>query len=313
MIDLEAHIDRIQRSDALNPSHADFNADVKAAVEAAIPKLLENASQPGELEAEINALTKQIEAILEGPSAVPEIIEKQMDEAFEVAKLFELTPDDKPLPSKAVLKRAIMKQVGLVEWEKIQKEFKKPTLLLVPYPTSIERYKAGINSDACKGPANVARDAFFSDFTSQTFSADALSTGSEGKILGWRFVITEGAKDMTDAGEWNKQQVGGNTPRNDERIRMFEGHFQGTKIEGMDCPSYIVLQMLAMKKGELVDGVQYGDYITFSLLTKHQRDGSVAYGDWRPAAQCVYLDRDALDRQDRYARVRASVMGDIES
>ena len=312
MVDLEAHIDRIQRSNVLNPSHADFNAGVKAAVDAALPRLRGSVGQPDRIEAEIDALTREIEGIIEGPVSIPEIIERQIDEALEVAALFELTSDDKPLPSKDGLRRAIMKDVGAVEWEKIEK-FREPTLLLVPYPTSMERYQAGINSGACKGPANAASDAYISDFTSQTFSADALSTGSEGKILGWRFVITEGAKDMTDAGDWNKQQVGGNTPRNDERIRMFENHFQGTKIEGMDYPAYIVLQMLAMKKGEPVDGVKYGDYLTFSLLTKHQRGGRVAGGRWAPVNQRVLLDSANLAYRILNARVRASVMGDVES
>ena len=78
-------------------------------------------------------------------------------------------------------------------------------------------------------------------------------------------------------------------------------------MDGLDYPAYILLQMAAMRAGQPIDSE------TYTLLTKHQRGGRVALGVWYPGSRYVGLSGVLLAARNQGARVRASVMGDVES
>lgn len=231
-------------------------------------------------------------------------LEAQFGAARETAEIFNIGTGDKRLPNKSEVERALLKTVTEEQWREIQ-NFRKPQLLIVPYPTSKDRYETAFNDPRCKTPSN-ANDAQFYSFAKETFAADSACTRSGGKVKGYRFVITDGDASLTNHGDWNQETVGSQVSENKERIEAFNAHFAGKMMEALDYPAYILLQMAAMRARQPIDSE------TYTLLTKHQRDGRVAVGGWDPEGRNVYLGNDYLDSQDHNARVRASVMGDIE-
>ncbi len=242
-------------------------------------------------------------------------IENQIAEALNLATLFEVGIGDKPLPNAEQVKRALQ-DIRPEQWQEIGK-FKEPTLVVVPHPAKLERYEKAINRPDVKTPCGAANDAYFSEFTKGSFDKACLAAkGSlshpegkaldEGKILGYRFVVTDGASDVTDqGGDWNKAKIGTRTPKNQERIDLFKAHFDPKSMTGLDDPAYLLLQMRAMRKGVPLDRN------TYTMLERVQRDGGVAFGYWNDVrAEFNYAN---LDRGYDRARLRASVMGEIKT
>ncbi|MEK9159832.1 MAG: AAA family ATPase [Patescibacteria group bacterium] len=249
----------------------------------------------------------------EKPKEIEKQMEQQIQEALDIARLFEIGTGDAPAPTPEQIKQAL-KVVKKEQWEEVVK-FKKPTLLIVPYPAKLDRYEKAINRPECKTPSS-ANDAYFSEFTKETFNLQCTQAKAgltapkgkaldDGKILGYRFVITDGVEDITDHGEWNQAKIGTKTPTNQERINAFNANFRPKSMMGLDDQSYALLQMRAMKSGAPIDKN------TITLLEQVQRNGSVACGDWAGARAGFHNAN--LDFPLDSARLRASVMGEIKT
>ncbi len=273
----------------------------------------------------IRNLNLKVEYAQDTPSGLEEpstFVDQQYSEALSTAQMFEVDSElgDIPLPDVDAVKRAVLASVTSVQWEEIR-NFREPTLQLVPV-ANLSRFKQAINSPACREPSN-ANEAAFLDFPEKSFALEAdrikkselpqedVQRFKIGKVLKWRFCITDGATEMTDQGEWNERTWKRNdeeyVPTNRERIESFRAHFGPKNMSGLEYADYILLQMRKMKNGEPVDAE------TYTLLPEIHRWDQVADGAWRSDLRYVYLDSVILDLQYEYTRVRAAVRGDIEN
>jgi len=304
------------------------NEKVRTTVDAAIPALEAAAYDKEQLGQIISDLKAQLRSLLnesETPNipSLTEFIDQQYEEAIDTAKIFKVNrrTGDIPLPTKELVLHAVKKIVTKEQWEEIQK-FKVPTLLIVPYPTTLQRYIKAINSEECKTPmteknldmVSWVKDRFDEDFNRilATFSVVDKQYFGDSAIMGYRFVITDGALHMAGHGKWNEDEwrkpEGMYQPSFKQRIEAFENHFEKYKIEGLDYSAYMSLQMLYLKAGSPLDQTSE------SLLTAVQMPNCVAIGGW-DRRNCVRLTYKNIGQTNEYKRspvLRPTVMGKIK-
>jgi len=299
------------------------NERVKAAVDAAIPRI-KASPDTGGLVKEIDTLRGDIEAVLAGKQGnlekndqewIKDIVDREYGEASTTLSLVLDPLKSERAPSKEKIKASILKlrPEQIAELRKLR----EPVLLIVP-DTNIERLQTAINKPECKNKGAITgqQDAYVGDFFKDTVMQAAQHFGvrRDQDITKYRFAIVEGAQNFngTDASEpWNKQQ----NIRNDKRIADFEAHYAGKGIQSMNAHAYMMLMMRNLRVGKPTDMINASSS-QFTLLAgepkaAHVRDGLVAYGDWNDD-KARFADV-SLDNPDDLARLRASVMGEVEA
>ncbi|MEK9159833.1 MAG: hypothetical protein AAB383_03830 [Patescibacteria group bacterium] len=319
MNDTDTFISELRRSELYLS-----NEKVKAAVDAAIPRIKASPDK-GSLVQEIDTLRSDIEAVLSGKTRnlekndeewIKDIVDREYGEASTTLSLVLDPRKGERAPSKEKIKASILKQLKPEQIAELRK-LRESVLLIVP-DTNIERLQTAINKPECKNKGAITgqQDAYVGDFFKDTVMQAAQHFGvrRDQEITKYRFAIVEGAQNFngTDASEpWNKQQ----SMRNDKRIADFEANYASKGIQSMNAHAYMMLMMRNLRVGKPTDMINASSS-QFTLLAgepkaAHVRDGSVAFG--YGAGARAGFDRDGLGNPSAGARLRASVMGEVEA
>ncbi len=320
MIDVNTYIDDYKNSELYNS-----NNRVKAAVDAKIPEIRAAAGDNGRLKNSIDALRDEIQVLLTpraGKLDVPDekwikdIVDRDYGEASTTLSLVLDSRKGERAPTKEKIQASILKQLTCEQVAELRK-LREPVLLIIP-DTNIERLQTAVNKPECKNKGGITgqTDAYVGDFFRDTVFETAQHFGvrRDQDITKYRFAIVEGAQhfDGTDAAEpWNKRQ----DMKNEKRIEVFEANYAGKGIQSMNAHAYMMLMMRTLRTGKPTDMINASNS-QFTLLAgeprdAHVRDGRVACGRWGDGRAGFY--RDFLGSEFGNARLRASVMGEVEA
>lgn len=290
-----------------------FVRDVRAALDAMLEP-----STPSEPKAEkVNTKLSP-----EDVRYIEKLIDDEYQEALDTVNLTLDAARHEVAPDIDAVKAAVLKTLTH-ELVAELKHLREPTLLIVPH-TNGDRLLAAANRPECinQGGTTGQENAYW--------NADAYAGAVAGvaemnnvaanqeKITSYRFVITEGKqhfdarpKDADVA--WNAR-----TPvKNGVRIKKFQEYCTRTGMKSLDASAFVLLMIRGMRKGEPTDRISDTDF-NFTLLPgdpldKHMKGDSVATGYWYSHNRQARFSYDSLGPGLGNARLRAAVMGNIET
>jgi len=237
-------------------------------------------------------------------------IAQQYNEAMDSLKEYGLynsedaNSKDKKPPTDEYVMQIIGSKLTKEQKEAINK-MQKPVLQIVPNRTC-EEYVSALNKN--KPMVNEEGGAYVSDWTKGAFGrANTRDNAKNGRITGWKVVITEGA----DAPAILSGDDTGKTL--EERFKWFKDNFESKSISGIDIKSYMLLQMAALAKTppRPIDDYQGSDKTLTMLNNEEIFENTVSGVYWRDYRRQVRLFEGRAGDQDVRARFRLSVVVDV--